>query len=79
MSELSFRGYSSQASIIDSYQFSKEIRRIVVKVFDPAYFYTPREKRFAISMDNGCNFAAALAGVSDLLDYDFFYRQSTNR
>lgn len=54
---------------------SKEIQRVVVKVFHPAYFlYNQGKRREAISMDNGCNFAAAMAGVDDLLDHDFFYR-----
>ena len=50
-----------------------------MKVFDPVNFRKQGNRRAAISMDNGCNFAAALAGVSDLLDYDFFFRQCNYR
>lgn len=73
------RVFPLRYQLINSYQCSKEIRRIVVKIFDPAHFHVPGNKRAAISMDNGCNFAAALAGISDLLDYDFFFRECNNR
>jgi hypothetical protein len=61
-------------------QLTKEIRRIVVKVCDPADFLGDKIKhRDAISMDNGCNFAAAMAKVADDIDHEFFYQEYRNR
>jgi len=49
-----------------------EICRIGVFVNHPGYFYFPRHDLPTLQMDNGCNFATALAGVDSLFVPDYF-------
>jgi hypothetical protein len=49
------------------------ISRIVVYVFHPSYILRFNQKSSAtVKMDNGCNFAAALAGMANVLAYDYY-------
>lgn len=49
------------------------ISRIVVHVFHPSYILRFNKKSSAtVKMDNGCNFAAALAGMANVLAYDYY-------
>lgn len=49
------------------------ISRIVVHVFHPSYILRfNKTSSVTVKMDNGCNFAAALAGMANVLAYDHY-------
>jgi len=53
---------------------NRKISRIVIFGYHPGYLHFKKTRPTTVTMDNACNFAAALAGMAPLLKFDYFTR-----